>query len=135
MFLVPFPLLIIPLALYNIIAFLMPGVSWTDRLAAIPLLSRVEWTMTFGDALVMLALLLLFLEIIKAAGTATKSVVDHLLAAVVFIAAAVEFLMVPQAANSTFALLVVVCLVDLMGGITIGLRAPRRARPVEKIES
>ena len=29
MFLIGFPLLVIPFAIYNMIAFLMPGVSWT----------------------------------------------------------------------------------------------------------
>ena len=29
MFMLGFPLLLIPFAIYNIIAFLMPGVSWT----------------------------------------------------------------------------------------------------------
>ena len=29
MYLVGFPLLLIPFAIYNIIAFLMPGVSWS----------------------------------------------------------------------------------------------------------
>ena len=32
MFLLGFPLLLIPFAIYNIIAFLMPGVSWTGAL-------------------------------------------------------------------------------------------------------
>ena len=30
MYLIGFPLLVIPFAIYNMIAFLTPGVSWTD---------------------------------------------------------------------------------------------------------
>ena len=38
MFLIGFPLLIIPLAIYNIVAFLMP-VDWTTQVASIPMMS------------------------------------------------------------------------------------------------
>ena len=31
-----FPLLLIPLAIYNMIAFLTPGVSWTDAIYPLP---------------------------------------------------------------------------------------------------
>ena len=44
---VGFPLLLIPLAIYNIIVFLMPGVSFTDPLVKLTLMSGAEWT---GDA-------------------------------------------------------------------------------------
>ena len=36
MYLIGFPLLLIPFAIYNMIAFLMPGVSWTDTLTTRP---------------------------------------------------------------------------------------------------
>ena len=36
---VGFPLLLIPLAIYNIIVFLMPGVSFTDPLVKLTLMS------------------------------------------------------------------------------------------------
>ena len=35
---VGFPLLLIPLAVYNIIAFLMPSVSFTDVLFKVPMI-------------------------------------------------------------------------------------------------
>ena len=31
MYLIGFPLLVIPFAIYNMIAFLTPGVNWTDQ--------------------------------------------------------------------------------------------------------
>ena len=31
MYLIGFPLLVIPFAIYNMIAFLMPGLNWTDQ--------------------------------------------------------------------------------------------------------
>ena len=48
---VGFPLLLIPLAIYNIIVFLMPGVSFTDPLVKLTLMSGAEWPVTLSDVL------------------------------------------------------------------------------------
>ena len=64
---VGFPLLLIPLAIYNIIVFLMPGVSFTDPLVKLTLMSGAEWTVTLSDVLLTLAILLLLAEVIKGA--------------------------------------------------------------------
>ena len=56
---VGFPLLLIPLAIYNIIVFLMPSVSFTDPLVKLTLMSGAEWTVTLSDVLLTLAILLL----------------------------------------------------------------------------
>jgi hypothetical protein len=52
MFLIGVPLLIIPFALYNIVAFVMPSVSWVEPLPPIHIVSGGEWAMTPGDILV-----------------------------------------------------------------------------------
>ena len=52
---VGFPLLLIPLAIYNIIVFLMPGVSFTDPLVKLTLMSGAEWPVTLSDVLLTLA--------------------------------------------------------------------------------
>jgi hypothetical protein len=36
MFILGFPLLLIPFAIYNVMAFLTPGVGWTAPVATIP---------------------------------------------------------------------------------------------------
>ena len=54
-----FPLLLIPLAVYNIIAFLMPGVSFADPLIKLTLISGAEWQVTLSDILIALGILLL----------------------------------------------------------------------------
>ena len=43
---VSFPLLLIPLAIYNIIVFLMPGVSLAEPLVTLPLPSGGQWPVT-----------------------------------------------------------------------------------------
>jgi hypothetical protein len=123
--LIGFPLLLIPLAIYNIIAFLMP-VEWTTQAFAISMMSGGVWSVTFSDLLLALGLVFLFLEIFKATRHGTRAIVDHLLSTLLFIAALVEFLLVARAATSTFALLMAMCLVDVAAGFAVSIRAAQR---------
>ena len=101
MSMVGFPLLLIPLAIYNIIAFLMPGVSLTDPLVKLTLMSGTEWPVTLSDVLLALGIFLLLLEIIKGARPGAKYLTDHLLSLIVFGAAAAEFVLWPKFGTST----------------------------------
>ena len=96
---VGFPLLLIPLAIYNIIVFLMPDVSFTDPLVKLTLMSGAEWTVTLSDVLLTLAILLLLAEVIKGARPGAKYLTDHLLSLIVFGAAAAEFVLWPKFAH------------------------------------
>ena len=62
MYLIGFPLLIIPFAIYNMIAFLTPGMSWTDKVATIHLISGQDWTVTPEEMLLAFSILLLGVE-------------------------------------------------------------------------
>ena len=122
---VGFPLLLIPLAIYNIIVFLMPDVSFTDPLVKLTLMSGAEWTVTLSDVLLTLAILLLLAEVIKGARPGAKYLTDHLLSLIVFGAAAAEFVLWPKFATSTYFLLTALSLVDFLSGLA--LRTRRRA--------
>ena len=122
---VGFPLLLIPLAIYNIIVFLMPGVSFTDPLVKLTLMSGAEWTVTLSDVLLTLGILLLLAEVIKGARPGAKYLTDHLLSLIVFGAAAAEFVLWPKFGTSTFFLLTALALVDFLSGLA--LRTRRRA--------
>jgi hypothetical protein len=126
-----FPLFLISFAIYNMIVFLTPGVAWSDVLLTVPMQSGARWAITLGDALIALSLLFLFVEVLKATRTSSHSVFDHLLSTIVFIAALVEFLLVPQAATSVFAILLVIALIDVLGGWSVSLRGARRDLTVE----
>lgn len=134
MFLIGFPLLIIPVAIYNMIAFLLPGVNWSDRVMTLRMVSDAEWTMTIGDALVFFALIILFVEILKSTRSGVKSVVDHGLSTLVFIGALIEFLVVRQAATSVFGMLVLIALFDVVGGYSVTIRTAQRDYTVERVE-
>ena len=122
---VGFPLLLIPLAIYNIIVFLMPGVSLTDPLVKLALMSGVEWPVTLSDVLLALGILLLLAEVVKGARPGAKYLTDHLLSLIVFGAAAAEFVLWPKFGTSTFFLLTALALVDFLSGLA--LRSRRRA--------
>jgi hypothetical protein len=125
MFLIAFPLLLIPFALYNMVAFLL-NMPFGDTLFTIPLPSHTSMAMTIGDALVVLSMLLLYVEILKAARFGSKAVMDHVLALILFIAMAAEFAWVPKAQNSAFLFLAVLGLVDLITGVSVGPRERQR---------
>jgi hypothetical protein len=122
MSMVGFPLLLIPLAVYNIIVFLMPGVSLAEPVARLTLVSGAEWALTLSDMLLALGIFLLLLEVIKGARPGAKYLTDHLLSLIVFGAAAAEFLLWPKFATSTYFLLAMLALVDFLSGIALRIR-------------
>jgi len=127
MSMVGFPLLLIPLAIYNIIVFLMPGVSFTDPVLKLTLTSGAEWPVTLSDMLLALAILMLLFEVIKGARPGAKYLTDHLLSLIVFGGAVAEFLLWPRFASSTFFLLALLALVDFLSGIALRTRREKRA--------
>jgi hypothetical protein len=133
-FFIGFPLLLIPFAIYNIIVFLMPGVSFTEPVMTIPMLSGAEWKIGVGDLLLMLGILLLFLEILKATRLGMRSIVDHMLSLLLFIFMLGEFVMSARVATSTFFLLVLLSFVDVISGFSVRIRTAQRDLSVEGVE-
>ena len=127
MSMVGFPLLLIPLAIYNIIVFLMPGVSFAEPLVTLPLMSGAPWPITLSDGLLALGIAMLLLEVMKGARPGAKYLTDHLLSLIVFGGAMAEFLLWPRFASSTYFLLALLALVDFLSGVA--LRVQRGGRP------
>jgi hypothetical protein len=132
MYLIGFPLLVIPFAIYNMIAFLMPGVAWTASVATIQLVSGQAWTVTSEDILLAFSILLLGVEVIKATRMGIRGLMDHVLSMILFIAMLVEFLLVARAGSSTFFILMVIGLVDVMAGFIITARTAQRDIQIER---
>ena len=122
MSMIGFPLLLIPLAIYNIIVFLMPGVSFVDPVLKLPLMSGAEWPLTLSDMLLTLAILMLLSEVIKGARPGAKYLTDHLLSLIVFGGAAAEFVLWPKFGTSTYFLLTMLALVDFLSGVALRAR-------------
>jgi hypothetical protein len=134
MYLIGFPLLVIPFAIYNIIAFLMPGLSWTDPVFSVHLISGQEWKVTSEDILLVFSVLLLSVEVMKSTRIGLRSMIDHMLSLVLFIAMLVEFLLVKQAGTSTFFILMVISLVDVITGFVVSIRTAQRDISVDSAE-
>jgi hypothetical protein len=133
MYLIAFPLLIIPFVLYNMIAFLL-SLEFSTPLFNVPLLSERSMSVNTGDMLVILAVLLLYLEILKATRLSSKGIMDHVLSMILFLGMAIEFIAVRQAATSTFLILVALAFVDVIGGFTISIRTAQRSVMVEETD-
>jgi hypothetical protein len=133
MSMVGFPLLLIPLAIYNIIVFLMPGVSFADPLLKLTLVSGAEWPVTLSDMLLALGILLLLFEVIKGARPGAKYLTDHLLSLIVFGAAAAEFVMWSKFGTSTYFLLAALSLVDFLSGLALRTRRGTVAAPAPAV--
>ena len=118
MYLIAFPLLLIPFALYNMILFLL-NMPLTDTAFFIPLDSSRRMPVNIGDLLVILGMLLLYLETLKAGRFDAKRGMDHILSLVLLIAMVGELVLLPRASTPTLLLLAVLAFVDLIIGLSI----------------
>ena len=136
MYLIAFPLLLIPFAFFNIAVFLldMPlGDEEKSAVFTIPLASEAtlppifdrSMPVTLGDLIVAIGILLLYVEMIKSVRPGGKSMVDHLLSFILFLVMAGELVFVPRATSPTLLLLAVLGFVDFITGISVRLAQPR----------
>jgi hypothetical protein len=127
-----FPLLLVPAAVYHIFALIFGVSQWNTRLASVHMMSGGEWEISYSDVLVIFALAMLFGEIFKATRIGSRSIVDHLLSMAVFVGMLVEFILFAPFATSTYAILIVISLIDVVGGFTITIRTAQRDLSVER---
>ena len=126
------PLLAAPVLLYNLLALMLGFESMhaADRLSAklfdIPMASRADWVLSLGDLLLAGSLVVLFVELLKSAATRNVAIVNHALTMVLFIGCLVEFLLFPAFATSTFFLLSLMVLLDVLAGFIVTIVASRR---------
>jgi hypothetical protein len=126
-----FPLLALPIVLYNLIA-LGGGVILhhdtqdmlsTAHAIVIPMFSGDKWNFSFGDFLILFGLLMLFIEIVKATRTSSRQIINHGLSMLVFVVALIEFITLKGFATTSFFFLMIMCLFDVVGGYTISIVA------------
>lgn len=118
------PLLVIPLLAY--VAFAGAGADFSASRFPITLPSAGVWQLTMGDILLAVGLFLLFFEILKATRTGGNSVVDHAFSMIVFVVCLILFLIWDRAATSTFFLLMLMAMIDVIAGFSVTINAARR---------
>jgi hypothetical protein len=133
MYLIGFPLLLIPFVLYMMVAYLL-DTDFGTVLFSVPLLSGRTMAISVGDILVLLGIVLLYVEILKATRLASRAIMDHILSFVLFIVMIIMFITVPRAATSTFLMLMTLCCADVLGGFTITIRTAQRDIAVDRPE-
>lgn len=129
-----FPLMIIPVVIYNILALGGATFSTMENMRlrldadvfAVPMTSGVTWYITPGHALIACALFMLFFELIKSTGIGRAAVMNHAFSLILFIICLVEFLLLPAFATSVFFLIMVMTLLDVMAGFMVTIAAARR---------
>lgn len=129
-----FPLLLIPVAIYNVIALSGQEFASVDYVRtrldqdfqAIPMASDALWHITPGHALIALTVLFLFFELIKSTGTGRAAIMNHAFSMILFIVCLVEFLMFQAFATSVFFLIMMMCLLDVMAGFIVTIVSARR---------
>lgn len=129
-----FPLLTIPILIYNVIAWGGAAFTNVDAVRAridqdaffVPMASGTHWAITPGHALIAVSLLMLFFELLKSTGTGRAAIINHAFSMVLFIISLVEFLMFPAFATSVFFLIMMMCLLDVMAGFIVTIISARR---------
>jgi len=125
MYLISFPLLLIPFALYSMVAFLL-NMPFTETAFTIPLAGNRHMPVNIGDLLLALSIFLIYFEVLKAARFHAKAGMDHILAFLLLAAMTSELALVPAAATTTLLLMAVVSFVDLIIGLSLISRSAAR---------
>jgi hypothetical protein len=131
-----FPLLAIPVIIYNLMGFTFGGgpdgtMSMTENLAR-PLwqVSMVAegsmWAVSGGDLLIILSLGFFFIEILKSTSTGTATITNHAVSMIVFIICLIEFLLLKNFATSVFFILTIMTLLDVLAGVVVTIISARR---------
>ena len=124
-----FPFLALVVIAYN--ALVVFGTASLGAVAGqVRMPSEVVWNITTGDILLVVALMLLFVEIISASAR-TVSLVNHALSLLVFLVCVIEFLLVAACGTTVFLLITLMTLIDVVAGYSISIRSARRDFAVE----
>jgi hypothetical protein len=124
-FAVAFPFLIVVILVYNLVVFLS-ATALNDTVLSVPMISKAVMTVTVGDLIILLGLVVLFIEVLKSARSASSTILDHMMSTAVFIVALVEFLIVREAGTAVFLIITTICLIDVVAGYTVSIRTARR---------
>ncbi|MGH6986770.1 MAG: hypothetical protein ACRED9_08040 [Caulobacteraceae bacterium] len=134
-----FPLTALPVAAYNLLALTVLGgfsaPAAVSRLTApiFSLRNRAggDWPINLSDILLAAALILFFVELLKAIATRRAAIVNHGLSIALFILCLVEMLLASAFATSTFFLISLMVLLDVLAGFVATIVDERDA-PTER---
>jgi hypothetical protein len=127
------PLLALPVLVYNLLAAVAGGFrsgETATRLSAVlfqaPMPSHAAWAVSLGDLFLGGSLVVLFIELVKSSASRRAAIANHALSMLLFIGCLVEFLLFPAFATSTFFLVSLMVLLDVVAGFVITFAGPKR---------
>jgi hypothetical protein len=126
-----FPLILIAVGAYNALVFGGAAMGHDagfllSQNFIVRVFSGDAWKISLGDGLVALALVLLFVETVKATRTSHREIVNHALSLLTFVGAVVEFIVLKGFGTSPFFLITAMCLFDVVAGYTISIIGAKR---------
>ena len=104
----------------------MPWKSRLERSVSFNMFSGDVWRFTLGDLLVLMALCLLFVEVVKSTRTTATEVLSHAMSMLTFVIGLTEFLVLKGFSTTTFFFVVVMVFFDIVAGFTISIVGARR---------
>jgi hypothetical protein len=120
------PYTIIPLIIFNIVILFADATVWTDTVFSLTLFSGADWALHWGELMVFVGLLALLGEVFRSTSMARGAVANHLLSIIVLVIYVIEFVVVADAANSTFFNLMIIALIDVLTGVVVAIRMATR---------
>lgn len=81
---------------------------------------------TISDVLIITAVIFLYIETFKATRTSILSIIDHALSLLVFVIFMIELLVVKALGNTTFLILTLTSLMDVVMGFTVTISTAKR---------
>ena len=128
------PLLALPVLAYNLAALTLNGgfgsqeaaIRMSEPLFSIAMSNSAQWPVNLGDVMLLVGLIVLFIELLKSTTSRRTAIVNHALSMLLFVACLVEFLLAPAFATSTFFLLTVMVLLDVLAGFIVTIVSARR---------
>lgn len=128
-------ILSIPALAIVIAAYLVLGMGGGLMLDAdaytLDLASGASMTLRAGDFFTLAGLLALFFEMLKSARVGAGAILDHMLSTIVLVGTLVAFLLLDYCGTSSFFLLMVMALVDVIAGYSISILVARRDLTVD----
>jgi hypothetical protein len=126
-----FPKMLIALILYNVLVFGggamgHPPAGLLAQNFPVTVVSGDVWKISVSDALIALSLVLLFIEIIKATRTSRREILNHALSTLTLMGAVAEFAVLKGFGTSTFFLITLMCLFDVVAGYTVSIVSAKR---------
>ena len=135
-----FPLLLISVVIYNLLAlahgFASPGemnAFLTANGAVFTMFSGDVWHFTLSDLLLLVSLVLLFVEVIKATRSTQREMLNHGLSLLTFIIALVEFIVLKGFSTSTYFFITLMTAFDAVAGYSITAAAARYSLGIGKV--